>query len=250
MNKERFLKFTFMILGMNLVKQSQGEMSNICLGALLMAAPVIYEMTPFAKKFKNWLGSKGEDKEEEADVPFPMRRPGAEAKPAKPAETSQTPAASEFSRAMSVLNDTDLSRTTVTFEPGQLGFSLTSDGVVSSILEDSPAETLGVKRGWHVLAINNERPDHHAFKLHDPEAVSPVEELIVKYRGGFEKYTVTFLTEQETVDANVGVLDSMLEELQKEELQKAQQQDQETEADKDEGLRQRRPEEDQGDDKS
>merc|ERR1712039_254460 len=81
------------------------------------------------------------------------------------------------------------------------------DGVVSIMLEDSQAAQKGLKIGWHCLEVQGEKPDK----------IADTQELIRKYRGGFESYSAVFLTEPEIVEANA----TLLAQLTKEEEEKA-----------------------------
>lgn len=179
----RLLKFGSILIGMNMMKKApQGDRVATLIGALLVIAPILYELAPKFKTLYHRLTN-----------PAPKR----EKKKSTPGSTS--------GKAMAVINDESLSRTTVTFKPGQLGCGFTEDGVVSIVLEGSQADEAGVKVGWHCLDVGGKKP----------ESIIHTQELIKKYRGGFEDYTATFLTEADVVQANATLLAQWKEEEEK-----------------------------------
>lgn len=235
MNKARYAKLFFAMSGMNCMKRSEGQVQWMVIGVLMVLFPVTFEMFPYAKRLIVWFCCRR------------VNDDNGEAKKTDGETKSSVPINEDHARAKEVLNDESLARTTVTFEPGQLGFAVTADGVVSELLEGGQAAKKGVRRGWHVLEVDGAKPNHHDISKNE-EVVPPVEELIVKRRGGFEPYTIMFLTEQEIVEGNSNIIDHMVDREKQIAADKAAKAA--TVAEKEEGLRQRKPDEAEKEDKS
>lgn len=190
----KILKFGAVMIGMNMIKKVQpGDQISVYVGAIILACPIIYELIPQFKKLYHYITDPPEK------TP-PKARRNSTSKPVDPEEA-------QVAKAMEVISDEKLQRITVTFQPGQLGCGFTPDGVVSIVLEDSQAAQNGLKIGWHCLEVQGEKP----------QKIADTQELIRKYRGGFESYSAVFLTEPEVVEANA----TLLAQLTKEEEEKA-----------------------------
>merc|ERR1719330_164226 len=151
---------------MKVVREAPDTWSRI-VGIIIMLAPILLEVTPLL-----YMYMQGHRRE------VPKKGEGV-------------PTAADL-----VLRDESLARTTVTFQPGPLGCGIIGDGVVNVVLEDGQAGRAGVQIGWHVVAVAGEKP-----------ATKPkTQDLVKKYVGRSEPFTVTFLTESGVVEANVEAL--------------------------------------------
>jgi len=181
------MKFGMIMVGMNMVKKAGGDPFAWWIGVTIVLMPVCYELWPKAKQFFH----------------FVTRAPEARKKmKAKSSEGIQEQGETQAARAIALISDESLARTTVTFQPGQIGCGFTEDGVIFVIGDEGQAKDLGVQVGWHCVGVGGEKPDD----------VARTQELVRKFRGGFEPYTVDFLTEAEVVEANCKLLKHWREE--------------------------------------
>lgn len=179
----KIMKFGCIMVGINMIKKAAGDPVAWWIGFTLVALPVAYELLPKIKEKFHQI----------TKAPEPRKKKSSNGR-----EMGDTQAA----RAMELINDESLNRTTVTFQPGQIGCGFTEDGVIFVVGDEGQAKDQGVQVGWHCVAVGGEKPVD----------VARTQELVRKYRGGFEPYTVVFLTQPDVVQANCKLLEQWKEE--------------------------------------